>query len=219
MGGLPDAARDTGLLIEGFPQTINFQNSPGEAVDDRGSGGAMLTNTIEIGTARLTTRRVTLTARTAVSPRATPNSPAGPGTPSAPARRPSRFPALACVLALAVLATPALAQTDATNTSTVPGPPTGLLAAAGHGGRSDLSWTAPASDGGDPPQRLQDRGLLRHRRVVDRPRRHHRRRQHNLLPHRARRCHHPPLPRLRHQHQRHRRRLQRRQRHHLHHHP
>ena len=150
MGGLPDAARDTGLLIEGFPQTINFQNSPGEAVDDRGSGGAMLTNTIEIGTARLTTRRVTLTARTAVSPRATPNSPAGPGTPSAPARRPSRFPALACVLALAVLATPALAQTDATNTSTVPGPPTGLLAAAGHGGRSDLSWTAPASDGGDP---------------------------------------------------------------------
>ena len=110
----------------------------------------MLTNTIEIGTARLTTRRVTLTARTAVSPRATPNSPAGPGTPSAPARRPSRFPALACVLALAVLATPALAQTDATNTSTVPGPPTGLLDAAGHGGRIDLSWAAPASDGGDP---------------------------------------------------------------------
>ena len=110
----------------------------------------MLTNTIEIGTARLTTRRVTLTARTAVSPRATPNSPAGPGTPSAPARRPSRFPALACVLALAVLATPALAQTDATNTSTVPGPPTGLLAAAGDGGRIDLSWAAPASDGGDP---------------------------------------------------------------------
>ena len=55
--------------------------------------------------------------------------------------------------------------------------------------------------------RLQDRGLLRHRRVVDRPRRQHRRRQHNLLPHRARRRHHPPLPRLGHQLQRHRRRL------------
>ena len=112
----------------------------------------MLTNPIEIGTARLTTRRVTLTARTAVSPRATPNSSAGPGTPSAPARRPSRFPALACVLALAALATPALAQTDATatNTSTVPGPPTRFVATAGGITKINLSWSAPASDGGDP---------------------------------------------------------------------
>ena len=108
----------------------------------------MLTNTIEIGTARLTTRRVTLTARTAVSPRATPNSPAGPGTPSAPARRPSRFPALACVLALAVLATPALAQTDATTFTTIPSAPTKLLATAGGTTQIDLSWTAPADDGG-----------------------------------------------------------------------
>ena len=149
-GHAPDPPGGLRAERQGFPQTINFQNSLGEAVDDRGSGGAMLTNPIEIGTARLTTRRVTLTARTAVSPRATPNSPAGPGTPSAPARRPSRFPALACVLALAALATPALAQTDATATNTVPGPPTGLLDAARPGGRIDLSWTAPASDGGDP---------------------------------------------------------------------
>ena len=79
----------------------------------------MLTNTSEIGTAILPLRRLTIPARTEISPSAqrpalsaTPNSPARPGTPTAPPRRPPRFPALACVLALAALATPALAQTE-----------------------------------------------------------------------------------------------------------
>ena len=79
----------------------------------------MLTNTSEIGTAILPLRRLTIPARTEISPSAqrpalsaTPNSPARQGTPTAPPRRPPRFPALACVLALAALATPALARTE-----------------------------------------------------------------------------------------------------------
>ena len=98
----------------------------------------MLTNTTEIGTAILPRRRVTLPARTDVSPSAqrpaasdTPNAPARPTAPTAPPRRPPLVPALAraalaCVLALAALATPAFAQT------TVPAgwslTPTGLAA-------------------------------------------------------------------------------------------
>ena len=78
----------------------------------------MLTNTTEIGTAILLLRSLTLPALTDVSPSAqssaTPDSPARSGT-TAPPRRSPRFPALAraalaCVLALAALATPALAQ-------------------------------------------------------------------------------------------------------------
>ena len=52
---------------------------------------------------------------------------------------------------------------------------------------------------------LQDRGLRERRRQLDqqdqlvRPRRRHREHRHHLLPHGARRRHHPPLPRLRHQ--------------------
>ena len=65
--------------------------------------------------------------------------------------------------------------------------------------------------------RLQDRGLLQWRHVVDHPRRRHRQRQHHLPAHRPDRPEHPPLPRLRHQRQRQRHRLQRRQRHHRHH--
>ena len=60
---------------------INFQNPAGEAFDDPGLGGTMLTNTTEIGTATLPRRRLTIPAPTDVSP-------------SAP-RRPPRFPALA----------------------------------------------------------------------------------------------------------------------------
>ena len=46
---------------------INFQNPAGEACDDPSLGGMMLTNTTEIGTARLPARRVTIPAPTAVS--------------------------------------------------------------------------------------------------------------------------------------------------------
>ena len=60
---------------------INFQNPAGEAFDDPGLGGTMLTNTTEIGTATLPRRRLTIPAPTDVSP-------------SAP-RQPPRFPALA----------------------------------------------------------------------------------------------------------------------------
>ena len=62
--------------------------------------------------------------------------------------------------------------------------------------------------------RLPDRGLLQWRLQLDQPRRQHEQYHHHLRAHRARRRHHAPLPRLRHQHQRHRRPLQRRQRHH-----
>ena len=84
----------------------------------------MLTNTLEIGTAMLPLRRLTIRALTDVSPSArrrapsaTPNSPARPGTTTAPARRPPRVPALAraalaSVLTLGALATPAVAQTS-----------------------------------------------------------------------------------------------------------
>ena len=60
---------------------LNFQNPAGEAFDDPGLGGTMLTNTTEIGTATLPRRRLTIPAPTDVSP-------------SAP-RQPPRFPALA----------------------------------------------------------------------------------------------------------------------------
>ena len=49
---------------------INFQNPAGEAFDEPVLGGAMLSNTTEIGTALRPLRRVTRPARTAVSPRA-----------------------------------------------------------------------------------------------------------------------------------------------------
>ena len=69
--------------MEFYPKrhAINFQNPAGEAFDDPGLGGTMLTNTTEIGTATLPRRRLTIPAPTDVSP-------------SAP-RRPPRFPALA----------------------------------------------------------------------------------------------------------------------------
>ena len=83
----------------------------------------MLTNTTESGTAMLPRRRLTLPALTDVSPSA--QRPAPSDTP----RRPPRFPALAraalaCVLALAALATPVLAQTTVPATWSLK--PTGL---------------------------------------------------------------------------------------------
>ena len=72
--------------------------------------------------------------------------PARPGTPTAPARRPHRFPTLAraalgCVLALAVLATPALAQAPAAVSDVVvvpvPRSTTSLT----------VSWSAPDNVG------------------------------------------------------------------------
>ena len=81
---------------------INFQNPAGEAFDDPGLGGTMLTNTTEIGTATLPRRRLTIPAPTDVSP-------------SAPRRVP-RFPALAwaalALLGLLAHPSPAAAQTD-----------------------------------------------------------------------------------------------------------
>ena len=95
-----------------------------------------------------------------------------------------------------------------------PGAPTGLVATASGTTRITLSWTTPASTGGLRHHRLQDRGLLRWRHELDRPRRQLQRRQHDLPAHRAHRRRHPPLPGLGHQHGRHRCHLQRRQRHH-----
>ena len=63
----------------------------------------------------------------------------------------------------------------------------------------DLSWTAPAMDGGSDDHRLQDRVFLRRRSKLDRPRRRHRHDRHRLLPHPPALRQHPPLPRLRHQ--------------------
>ena len=81
---------------------INFPNPAGEACDDPGLGGTMLTNTTEIGTARLPARRVTIPAPTAVSQSAQ--------------RLPPRFrrlvASLRVAIAASVLATPAFAQTS-----------------------------------------------------------------------------------------------------------
>ena len=85
---------------------INFQNPAGEAFDDPGLGGTMLTNTTEIGTATLPRRRLTIPAPTDVSP-------------SAPRRVPrAPIPVAFALAVLAVLATvapePAAAQTVTT---------------------------------------------------------------------------------------------------------
>ena len=85
---------------------INFQNPAGEAFDDPGLGGTMLTNTTEIGTATLPRRRLTIPAPTDVSP-------------SAPRRVPrAPIPVAVALAVLAVLATvapePAAAQTVTT---------------------------------------------------------------------------------------------------------
>ena len=81
---------------------INFPNPAGEACDDPSLGGMMLTNTTEIGTARLPARRVTIPAPTAVSQSAQ--------------RLPPRFRRLVASLRVAIaasaLATPAFAQTS-----------------------------------------------------------------------------------------------------------
>ena len=85
---------------------------------------------------------------------------------------------------------------------------------------SGTSWTNREANTGSSStsyshdQRLQDRGLLQQRNQLDQPRGQHRQQQHQLLPHRPFRRHHPPLPRLGDQLGRHRRRLQRRRRHH-----
>ena len=72
--------------------------------------------------------------------------PAGPGTPTAPARRPHRFPALArtalgCVLALAVLATPALAQAPAAVSDVV------VVPVPRSSNSLTVSWSAPDNAG------------------------------------------------------------------------
>ena len=105
---------------------------------------------------------------------------------------------------------------SATTGTSVPGAPTGLTATASGATQIDLSWSAPASTGGSAITGYKiEVSLQRHLRL-DRPGRQHQQHRHHLRPHRARRRHHPPLPRLRHQHQRRRHRLQRRQRHHRH---
>ena len=77
-GGAPDG---NGRRRRATGGILCFRNPAGEAFDDPGLGGTMLTNTTEIGTATLPRRRLTIPAPTDVSP-------------SAP-RRPPRFPALA----------------------------------------------------------------------------------------------------------------------------
>ena len=70
------------------------------------------------------------------------------------------------------------------------------------------------------PHRLQDRGLLRWRLQLDRPRRrHHHHHHHHLRPQRPFRQQHPPLPGLGHQLGRHRHPVHHRQRHHRRHRP
>ena len=106
---------------------------------------------------------------------------------------------------------------SATTGTTVPGAPSGLTATASGSTQINLSWSAPAQHRRLRHHRLQDRGLLQWRLQLDQPRRQHEQYHHHLRAHRARRRHHAPLPRVRHQHQRRRHRLQRRQRHHRHH--
>ena len=72
--------------------------------------------------------------------------PARPGTPTAPARRSHRFPALAraalgCVLALAVLATPALAQAPAAVSDVV------VVPVPRSSNSLTVSWSAPDNAG------------------------------------------------------------------------
>ena len=80
-----------------------------------------------------------------------------------------------------------------------PGEPTGLAATANGPSQIDLAWTRPGLHRLLRHHRLQDRGLLRRRLQLVRPRRRHRKHRHHLLRHRARSRHHAPLPRLRHQ--------------------
>ena len=100
--------------------------------------------------------------------------------------------------------------------ATAPGAPTGLTATASGTTAIDLSWSAPGSTGGSAITGYKIEVSADGSLVVVRPRRQHEQYHHHLRAHRADRRRHPPLPRLRHQHQRHRRPLQRRQRHHRH---
>ena len=99
---------------------------------------------------------------------------------------------------------------------TTPGAPTGLAATATGPSQIDLSWSAPASTGGSAitgykievsPDGSSWSDLVADTASTDTA----------YATRGARPRHHPPLPRLRHQHQRRRRPLQRRQRHHRHH--
>ena len=85
-GGAPDG---NGRRRRATGGILCFRNPAGEASDDPGSGGGMLTNPTEIGTARLPLRRSTRPPPTDASPNAR-----------------------ACVLALAALEPPAFAQTS-----------------------------------------------------------------------------------------------------------
>ena len=98
--------------------------------------------------------------------------------------------------------------------ATVPGAPTGLTATASGTSTINLTWDRAVRRRRRLDQRLQDRGFAQWQLELEQPRRQHRQQQHQLLPHRPFRRHHPPLPRLGDQLGRHRRRLQRRRRHH-----
>ena len=106
---------------------------------------------------------------------------------------------------------------SATTGTTVPGAPTGLTATASGTTAINLSWSAPATTGGSAITgykiEVSPNGTSGWTDQVADTNEH----RHHLRPHRACRRRHPPLPRLRHQHQRRRRPLQRRQRHHRHH--
>ena len=103
---------------------------------------------------------------------------------------------------------------DVTVTLFAPGPPTGLAATA-RGQSIDLAWTAPANTGGSPitGYRIEvspDGTSSSWTDLVADTAEH----RHHLLPHGARRRHHPPLPRLRHQRRGHVGRLRQRRCHH-----
>ena len=119
---------------------------------------------------------------------------------------------------VATFTTGLLSVPGVTNSSTLaataPGAPTGLTATASGTTQIDLSWTAPADNGGRVITGYKIEISPNGTDTWTDPPRHHRRRQHHLRAHRPGRQHHPPLPRLGHQHHRHQRRLQRRRRHH-----
>ena len=103
---------------------------------------------------------------------------------------------------------------NATTDASVPGAPTGLTATASGATRS-TSPGAPRAAPAAPPSpvtRSRSRPTAPPAGPTSSPTQRHT--ATDLRAHRADRRRHPPLPRLRHQHQRHRRPVQRRQRHH-----
>ena len=161
-GGAPDG---NGRRRRATGGILCFRNPAGEASDDPGSGGGMLTNPTEIGTARLPLRRSTRP----------------PPTDASPSAR-------ACVLALAALEPPAFAQASVPSDWSLT--PTGLTdgtqfrllflsSTTRDGSAAGIATHHPEPRRGQPcrhpgRQRGLQGGRLHRRRRCPRPYQHHR---------------------------------------------